>query len=120
MPSHTSRTRGEAWVGPTGVGRRRAIDELPAGRRAFRPEVQALRAIAVGAVVLYHLWPRAVPGGFVGVDVFFVISGFLITQQLAEESLTTGRVSLTLFWARRVGRDPSAGFPPRAPPIRPP
>src|SRR4051812_10156050 len=110
MPSHTSRTRGEAWVGPTGAGRRRAVDQMPTGRRAFRPEVQALRAVAVAAVVLYHLWPHAVPGGFVGVDVFFVISGFLITQQLAEESLTTGGVSLTRFWARRVRRILPAAF----------
>jgi len=69
-------------------------ESLPQGRRAFRPEVQALRAVAVAGVVLYHLWPRSLPGGFVGVDVFFVISGFLITQQLVEEIARTGRVSL--------------------------
>jgi peptidoglycan/LPS O-acetylase OafA/YrhL len=61
-------------------------------------------------VVVYHLWPRAVPGGFAGVDVFFVISGFLITQQLAAEAATTGRVSLTRFWARRVRRILPAAF----------
>src|SRR4051812_15008912 len=48
----------------------------------IRPEIQALRAIAVGLVVACHLWPKAVPGGFVGVDVFFAISGFLITSIL--------------------------------------
>src|SRR5215217_1897102 len=42
-----------------------------------RPEIQSLRALAVGVVVVYHIWPRLLPGGFVGVDVFFVISGFL-------------------------------------------
>jgi peptidoglycan/LPS O-acetylase OafA/YrhL len=44
-----------------------------------RPEIQSLRAVAVALVVVYHFWPRLLPGGFVGVDVFFVISGFLIT-----------------------------------------
>jgi peptidoglycan/LPS O-acetylase OafA/YrhL len=42
----------------------------------IRPEIQALRALAVALVVVYHLWPSSLPGGFVGVDVFFVISGF--------------------------------------------
>src|SRR5205807_7238543 len=73
-------------------------------RAGFRPEIQALRAVAVAAVVLFHLWPTAVRGGYVGVDVFFVISGYLITQQLAEEIDRTGRVSLTTFWARRIRR----------------
>jgi peptidoglycan/LPS O-acetylase OafA/YrhL len=50
------------------------------GSARFRSEIQALRAVAVAGVVLYHLWPGWVPGGFVGVDIFFVISGFLITQ----------------------------------------
>lgn len=62
------------------------------GRGGFRDEVQALRALAVAGVVLYHLWPGGVPGGFVGVDVFFVISGFLITQQAAAELTATGRL----------------------------
>ena len=67
-------------------------------------DIQALRAVAVMAVVLYHLWPSRVQGGFVGVDVFFVISGYLITQQLTTELSQTGRVSLTQFWARRIRR----------------
>jgi peptidoglycan/LPS O-acetylase OafA/YrhL len=72
--------------------------------------VQALRALAVAAVVLYHLWPDVVPGGFVGVDVFFVISGFLITGQLHEEIVRTGHVSFTQFWARRIRRLLPAAF----------
>jgi peptidoglycan/LPS O-acetylase OafA/YrhL len=76
----------------------------PTARNTFRGEIQALRAVAVAGVVLYHLWPSWVPGGFVGVDVFFVISGFLITQQLADELEGTGRISLTRFWARRIRR----------------
>ena len=69
-----------------------------------RPEIQALRALAVGLVVVYHLWPRAVPGGFIGVDVFFVISGFLITGLLLREIERTGTVSVLAFWARRARR----------------
>ncbi len=46
----------------------------------LRADIQALRAVAVVSVILYHLWPNRVPGGYIGVDVFFVISGFLITS----------------------------------------
>jgi peptidoglycan/LPS O-acetylase OafA/YrhL len=73
-------------------------------RSGLRVEIQALRAVAVGLVVAYHFWPKAVPGGFVGVDVFFVISGFLITSLLLHEVERTGRVSLRDFWARRARR----------------
>jgi peptidoglycan/LPS O-acetylase OafA/YrhL len=69
-----------------------------------RPEIQALRAFAVLAVVLYHLWPVVLTGGFVGVDVFFVISGFLITGHLLREVDRTGRIRLGQFWARRARR----------------
>jgi len=69
-----------------------------------RPEIQALRAAAVLVVVLYHLWPARLPGGFVGVDVFFAISGFLITGHLMREVQSTGRVQLSRFWARRARR----------------
>ncbi len=73
-------------------------------RPGFRPEIQALRALAVALVVVFHLWPDALPGGYVGVDVFFVISGFLITGSLWAEVTRTGRVSLRQFWARRIRR----------------
>ena len=76
----------------------------PAPARRFLPEVQALRAVAVLLVVLYHLWPLRLHGGFVGVDVFFVISGFLITSHLDREVERTGRVSLAGFYARRARR----------------
>ncbi len=72
--------------------------------RTYRPEVQGLRAVAVGLVVLYHFWPNRIPGGFVGVDVFFVISGFLITSHLMKEVVRDGTVSLREFWARRIRR----------------
>jgi peptidoglycan/LPS O-acetylase OafA/YrhL len=72
--------------------------------RLFRPEIQALRGIAVAVVVVCHLWPSVLPGGFVGVDVFFAISGFLITSHLVREIERTGRISLAAFWARRARR----------------
>lgn len=70
----------------------------------FIPHVQGLRAIAVLFVVLYHFWPGRLSGGYVGVDIFFVISGFLITAHLARELTSTGRVNLAQFWARRARR----------------
>lgn len=70
----------------------------------IRPEIQALRAVAVIVVVVFHLWPPSLPGGYVGVDVFFVISGFLITLHLVREVRRTGTVSITGFWARRARR----------------
>ncbi|MEN8694528.1 MAG: acyltransferase family protein [Akkermansiaceae bacterium] len=68
----------------------------------YRPEIDGLRAIAVIAVLLYH-FGLSVPGGFIGVDVFFVISGFLITGIL-QRQLREGRFSLGDFWARRIRR----------------
>src|SRR5690625_6595361 len=73
-------------------------------RTSFRSELQGLRALAVGLVLLFHLWPHHVSGGFVGVDVFFVVSGFLITGHLYRELAGTGRIALSKFWARRVMR----------------
>jgi peptidoglycan/LPS O-acetylase OafA/YrhL len=72
--------------------------------RTFLPEVQALRALAVLLVVVYHLWPNRLTGGYVGVDVFFVISGFLITSHLRREVERTGTLSLRSFYARRARR----------------
>ncbi len=70
----------------------------------FRPEIQGLRAVAVLLVVLFHLWPHRLSGGYVGVDVFFVISGYLITAHIAREVAQTGSVRVTRFWARRIRR----------------
>lgn len=66
--------------------------------------LDGLRAIAVGLVVVYHLFPNALPGGFLGVDIFFVISGFLITTLLLSEHRQTGRIALASFWRRRARR----------------
>ncbi|MGW2095641.1 acyltransferase family protein [Promicromonospora sukumoe] len=79
-------------------------------RRRFLPEVQALRALAVALVVIYHLEPNLLPGGYIGVDVFFVISGFLITGHMIREVEQTGRLSLAKFWAARARRILPAGL----------
>ena len=71
---------------------------------AFRPDIEGLRAIAVGLVVLFHAGVPFLPGGFVGVDVFFVISGFLITGLVVREMERTGTVSVVGFYARRAKR----------------
>jgi peptidoglycan/LPS O-acetylase OafA/YrhL len=69
-----------------------------------RTDIQGLRAVAVGLVVLAHAGVPGVAGGFVGVDVFFVLSGFLITTLLVREGTLTGRVSIAAFYARRARR----------------
>jgi peptidoglycan/LPS O-acetylase OafA/YrhL len=69
-----------------------------------RADIQGMRGLAVIAVVLYHAGFNFISGGFVGVDFFFVLSGFLIIGLLIREAETAGRVSLTHFWARRARR----------------
>jgi peptidoglycan/LPS O-acetylase OafA/YrhL len=76
----------------------------PRPTRPFRRDIEGLRAIAVIAVVLGHAGIPFVHGGYVGVDVFFVISGFLITTLLWQEVTTTGRVGIAAFYARRALR----------------
>jgi peptidoglycan/LPS O-acetylase OafA/YrhL len=81
--------------------RRRGAEPPPAA--SFRPDVEGLRAVAVLLVVVGHV--TGVPsGGYVGVDVFFVISGFLITGLLLREHARTGRIRLRDFYARRIRR----------------
>ncbi len=70
---------------------------------AYRPEIDGLRAVAVVAVVIHHAAPGLLKGGFAGVDVFFVISGYLIAAILARE-LATGQMRLLAFWERRLRR----------------
>lgn len=73
-------------------------------RSAYRPDIDALRAVAVLAVVLFHVEAPFFQGGFVGVDVFFVISGYLITRLLQAEIAATGRLDLWAFYLRRIRR----------------
>ncbi len=80
----------------------------PDGTRApggeFRPELEGLRAVAVGLVLAYHAGIPKLHGGYVGVDVFFVLSGFLITGLIVRELRATGRLDLPRFYARRARR----------------
>jgi peptidoglycan/LPS O-acetylase OafA/YrhL len=75
----------------------------------FRPDIEGLRAVAVLTVVLFHARVPGLPGGFVGVDVFFVISGFLITGMLWREAERTGRLRLGRFYGARARRLLPAG-----------
>lgn len=79
-------------------------DRKGEGERGFRADIQGMRALAVSLVLIYHLYPDLLPGGFVGVDVFFVISGFLITGGLWRGFQRNGRVRLLDFWGRRARR----------------
>lgn len=73
----------------------------------YRPDIDGLRAIACLAVVLYHAFPGRLPGGFIGVDIFFVISGYLISSILYRHLFnqeTPGKVHIVDFYSRRVRR----------------
>lgn len=70
---------------------------------AYRPDIDGLRAVAVSSVVLFHAFPELMPGGFVGVDIFFVISGYLITGIVAFD-LQAKTFNLVTFYQRRVRR----------------
>jgi peptidoglycan/LPS O-acetylase OafA/YrhL len=77
------------------------VSDFPA---EFRPDIQAIRALAVLLVVLYHANIPGVHGGFLGVDVFFVVSGFVITNVLLRERASKGTTSIPGFYARRIRR----------------
>jgi peptidoglycan/LPS O-acetylase OafA/YrhL len=79
-------------------------------KSAIRIDIQLLRAVAVLSVVVFHFWPSALVSGFAGVDVFFVISGFLITSIIVREIQSTGKLSLVNFWMRRIRRIFPASF----------
>src|SRR5471032_1154994 len=83
----------------------------PPGRLGYQPALDGVRALAITLVVLFHYpWnnkfyaANPVHGGFLGVDAFFVLSGFLITTLLLQEHVTYGSVSLRHFYARRALR----------------
>jgi len=79
-------------------------------QRVFRKDIEGLRAVAILAVVLYHAHVGALPGGYVGVDVFFVISGYLITDHLWREVHDRRRLSFSGFYGRRIRRLLPASF----------
>src|SRR5579859_7286735 len=87
-----------------------SAEQSTARARNSRPGIphvrslDGLRGIAVLAVVLYHFSPHTAPGGFLGVDAFFVLSGFLITSLLVAERTQTHRIRLRQFWVRRARR----------------
>src|SRR5271156_3598596 len=89
--------------------RRTEADSPPVSRGGhdphpdYRPDIDGLRALAILAVVAFHVFRRQIPGGFLGVDVFFVISGFLIST-IIFKGLATQRFSFAEFYARRVRR----------------
>ena len=72
-------------------------------KKSYRREIDGLRAFAVLSVVVFHAFPNLLKGGFIGVDVFFVISGFLITTNIYEK-LDRGRFSFVDFFERRIRR----------------
>lgn len=75
----------------------------PGGLRRV-PALDGLRGVAVAVVLVYHFFGDVMPGGYLGVDVFFVLSGFLITSLLIRERGATGRIDLPQFWVRRARR----------------
>lgn len=82
---------------------------MKSSSQTYRPEIDGLRMIAVLAVIVYHIWPKSLTGGFLGVDVFFVISGYLISN-LIWEQLKSGSFSFSDFYLRRVRRILPAQF----------
>ncbi len=106
MSATTVDTGGSGPHDPTGDDAgSRVSHERPGSedRSAIRTDIQGLRALAVSLVVVYHVFPGSLSGGFVGVDVFFVISGFLITLHLMQKPPSGGR-DLAKFWGRRIRR----------------
>src|SRR4051812_49879537 len=79
-------------------------DKVPAARWQYRPALDGVRGLAVAAVLVFHARPDWLPGGFLGVDAFFILSGYLITTLLLAEFVHSGRIDLAAFWARRARR----------------
>ena len=77
----------------------KAQDQTPPPKNRFRADIQGLRGIAVAFVLLFHAGIPGFKGGFVGVDIFFVLSGYLITGNLLRELKSTGRINFREFYA---------------------
>lgn len=84
------------------------VDIAPTNRLTYQPALDGLRAVAVGLVLLYHQQGQRATGlfrgGYIGVDIFFVLSGYLITRLLVDERARAGRIGLLSFWRRRFRR----------------
>jgi peptidoglycan/LPS O-acetylase OafA/YrhL len=93
-----------AGTHPVATDRSSAGSKQTPRKGGFRPDVEGLRAVAVVAVLLYHAGVPFARGGYIGVDVFFVISGFLITGLLLKELEQSGELSLARFYSRRAKR----------------
>lgn len=85
-------------------GSRKMHTPLYFNRPLYRPDIDGLRALAVVSVMIYHLNPDWLPGGFIGVDIFFVISGFVITNSLAQNQSQNAGQFISQFYARRLAR----------------
>lgn len=96
-PSSTAQQGSSAHPAPAS-----SLKPAPKAPRLFG--LDSLRALAVLAVIVYHFVPSVLPGGFIGVDVFFVLSGFLITSLLVQEWRARDQISLKRFWQRRARR----------------
>jgi peptidoglycan/LPS O-acetylase OafA/YrhL len=94
----TSRSAGKSETAQRGL-----LAASPHAQLSYRPDIDGLRAVAVIAVLLFHAFPDLLPGGFVGVDIFFVLSGYLISTIILRD-LEQGRFSLRDFYSRRVRR----------------
>jgi peptidoglycan/LPS O-acetylase OafA/YrhL len=79
------------------------VNYLFSNKNSYRPEIDGLRAFAILSVVIYHYFPNYLKGGFIGVDIFFVISGFLITGHIFKK-LENGQFSFSHFFSRRIRR----------------
>lgn len=86
------------------AGKGSTLDLSASQSDGYRAEIDGLRAVSILSVVLYHARVSGFQAGYLGVDVFFVISGFLITGQLLSEAATTGTIQMAMFYARRVRR----------------
>jgi peptidoglycan/LPS O-acetylase OafA/YrhL len=94
-------------VAGVACGKRRTLAVQMSGLQrsiSYQPGLDGVRALAIGAVLLYHSLPAALPGGFLGVEVFFVLSGYLITSLLLAEWGRHQRLDLPAFWRRRARR----------------
>ena len=92
------------WLKKTAFANHAALNKGQLSQPAWRPHIDGLRAVSVVSVVLYHIHFNQVPGGFIGVDIFFVISGFLISKVIYNDVASSGRFRIVNFYERRIRR----------------